>query len=102
MLVVRSPSVTLPMLVKVVDAVGVLPAARFPLGWVEVTVTVHAAVFPPSTVVTVIVAVPAATPVTSPDEFTVAIAFEEDDQVTDLLSAFAGRTVAVSVSVPPI
>ena len=62
-----------------------------------VTVTSQVAVFPPSTVVTVIVAVPAATPVTTPAADTVAIFVLLDDQVTFLLVAFGGATVAVSV-----
>ena len=55
---------------------------------------------PPSSVVTVIVAVPAATAVTVPLE-TVATLSSLDDQVTVLFAAVDGATVAVSVSVSP-
>ncbi len=61
-----------------------------------VTVMAEVAVFPPSCVVTVIVAVPAAMPLTSPEELTVATEALLDDHVTFLLVAFAGATVAVS------
>jgi len=66
-----------------------------------VTVTLQMAVFNPSVVVTVIVAVPAETAVIRPDELTVATAVLEDVQVTALLVAFVGVTVAVKVSVAP-
>ena len=65
------------------------------------TVTVQVAVFPPSLVFTVILAVPAAFAVTTPEEDTVATDVLSDDQVTDLLVAFEGVTVAVSVCVSP-
>ena len=53
----------------------------------------------PSVVVTVIVAVPADLPSTTPEASTVAIASSEEDHVTDLSVASAGATVAVSVIV---
>jgi len=68
---------------------------------VFVTVTAHVAVFLPSTVVAVIVAVPAATPVTVPS-LTVAVALLLLVQVTFLLVALEGATVATRVSVPPM
>ena len=52
---------------------------------------------PISTVVAVIVAEPAVDPaVTTPIEFTVAMAVLLEDHVTDLLAALDGKTVAVS------
>jgi hypothetical protein len=68
---------------------------------VSVTVTKHVVVFPPSFVVTVIVAVPAALAVTKPEDETVATEVLLEDQVTDLSVAFEGVTVAVSVWVSP-
>jgi len=65
-----------------------------------VTVTALVAVKLPSTVVTVMVVVPAAMPVTKPVAFTVATPGVELDQVTFLLVALAGATVAVSCVVP--
>ena len=65
------------------------------------TVTVQVAVLPASVVVTVIVAVPAFFAVTTPSEDTVATVMLFDDQVTDLLEAFDGFTVAVSAWVSP-
>jgi hypothetical protein len=50
---------------------------------------------------TVIVALPADTPVTTPDELTVATALLLVLQVTDLFVALDGNTVAVSCCVPP-
>ena len=55
------------------------------------------AFFPPSIVVTVIIADPAAFAVTSPVDETVATVVLFDDQETDLSVAFEGDTVAVSV-----
>jgi len=63
------------------------------------TVTVHVAVLPPSFVRAIMVAVPAATPVTVPP-LTVAMPVLLLTQVTSLSVAVAGRTVAVRVSVP--
>jgi hypothetical protein len=60
------------------------------------------AVLPPSCVVTVIVAFPADTAVTSPLAFTVATAVLFELHVTFLLVALAGRTVAVNCCVAPI
>ena len=65
-------------------------------------VTVQVSVNPPSTVVTVMVAVPALTPVTTPELSTVAAAALPDAQVTALLVASAGDTVAINVSVAPV
>jgi hypothetical protein len=65
------------------------------------TVTWHVAVFPPSAVFTVIVALPTAFPVTTPLELTVATAVLLLVHVTVLFVAFVGITVAVSVSVAP-
>jgi hypothetical protein len=67
----------------------------------EVTVTAQVAVLPPSCVVTVIVAVPAATPVTRPLFDTVAMLLLPLVHVTLLFVALSGFTVAVSPSVPP-
>ena len=59
--------------------------------------TEHVAFLPPSVVMTVIVADPAAFAVTTPDEETVATDVLLDDQVTDLSVALEGVTVAVRV-----
>ena len=80
------------------------PTARLPVVGDTVTpvtatvldVTVAIAVFAPLTVVTVTVADPAATAVIRPVLLTDAIAVLLDDQVTFLLLAFDGLTVAVS------
>lgn len=61
------------------------------------TVTEHVACFPPSFVITVIVADPAALAVTTPELETVATEVLLEDQDTDLSVAFEGVTVAVSV-----
>jgi hypothetical protein len=66
-----------------------------------VTVIVDVAVFDPSCVVTVMVAVPAATPETNPLALTVATNVLLDAQLTVLLVAFAGATAAVSCWVAP-
>ena len=66
----------------------------------SLTVTLHVAVLPPSSVVTVMVASPAFTPMTLPLA-TVATASLLDFQVTFLLEASLGATVAVRVSDPP-
>jgi len=66
-----------------------------------VTVTAQVAVLLPSVVVTVIVAVPAFTPVTFPAELTVATAVSPDVHVTVWSDAVVGLTVAVSVSLDP-
>ena len=60
------------------------------------TVTAHVAVFPPSSVFTVIVALPAETAVTRPFASTVATALLLLDQVTLLSVASAGVMVAVN------
>ena len=61
-----------------------------------VTVTTHVSVWPPSSVVAVIVAVPTAFAVTSPVPSTVAISLLLDVQVTFLFVALVGYTTAVS------
>jgi hypothetical protein len=66
-----------------------------------VTVTLHEPVFPPSTVVTVIRAVPALTPVTSPLLPTVATEALLELQLTFWLVAVDGLIVATRSSVPP-
>jgi hypothetical protein len=48
------------------------------------------------------VTVPAATPVTFPDEFTVAKLALEEDHVRDVLVADTGKVVGTSVTYPPI
>jgi hypothetical protein len=65
-----------------------------------VTVTALLAVLPPSTVLTVMVAFPAPTAVTTP-LFTVATPVLLLDHVTFLFVAFVGVTVAVRVAVAP-
>lgn len=66
-----------------------------------VTVTIHVAVFDPSTVVTVMVAVPFDTAVTTPDALTVATDVLLLFQLTFVLDAVDGFTVATRVLVPP-
>ena len=67
----------------------------------SVTDTTHVAVLEPSCVVTVIVAQPAATPVTRPDESTVANDVLLELQLTFLFVASDGSTVAVNWVVAP-
>jgi hypothetical protein len=67
-----------------------------------VTVTVLLAVKLLSVVVTVIVAIPAATAVTRPLELTVATAVLSDDQLTPVTVAFVGARVAVICCVAPV
>ena len=55
----------------------------------------------PSTVVAVIVVVPALTMITFPVLSTVAVELSEDVHVTALFVAFVGATVAFKLSVPP-
>ena len=66
------------------------------------TVTAQDAVLPPSTVVTVIAALPALTAVTVPLASTVAAAGLLDAQVTALLVAFEGVMVAVRRKASPM
>ena len=66
-----------------------------------VTVTLQLAVFPPSEVLTAIVAVPVALAVTTPLDETVATEVLLEDQVTDLLVALEGLTVALRDPVFP-
>src|SRR5687767_5578428 len=68
---------------------------------VVVTVIADVAVLPPSCVVTVIVALPAATPVTRPLLLTVATEELLVDHVTVLFVALEGDTVAVNCCVEP-
>lgn len=70
-------------------------------GTTAVTVTTAEAVKLPLWVVAVILATPAARAVTIPDVLTVATAGLLELQVTALLVAFAGATVADNVVVPP-
>lgn len=65
------------------------------------TVTAQLAVKPPSAVVTIMVAEPVATPVTTPDWLTVATEAFDVDHVTDLFVALEGETLADSVAVDP-
>ena len=65
----------------------------------SVTVTTQVSVNDPSVVVTVMVAVPSATAVTTPPT-TVATEVSSLDQDTLLSVAFEGDTVAVNVAVP--
>jgi hypothetical protein len=64
------------------------------------TVIKLVAVKPPSCVVAVIDADPMETPVTNPSVFTVTIPLSDELQVTVLLEALTGNTVAVSCCVP--
>ena len=66
-----------------------------------ITVTIQVAVYPPSFVLTVIVASPAAFAVILPEEFTAATVVFEEDQVRELLVASLGFTVALRVYVLP-
>jgi len=59
------------------------------------------ALLAPSSVVTVIVVDPVATPVTTPLAFTVALPVLDDDQVTPLSVAIVGKTVANNCVVDP-
>jgi len=68
---------------------------------IDVTVTAQVAVLLPSWVVTVMLAVPAATPTTVPP-LTCATAVLLLDHVTFLLVALLGAMVAVRLSVPPM
>ena len=70
-------------------------------GIVISTLTTQIAILLPSTVVTVIFAVPEETEVTTPVELTVATPGSEELQVTFLLVALAGTTVATTVPVDP-
>ena len=65
------------------------------------TETEHVAIFPPSLVVTVIVADPAALAVTIPEDDTVATVVLLDVHDTDLSVALDGETVATNVVVVP-
>jgi hypothetical protein len=66
---------------------------------VELTVTVHVAVLPPSAVVAVTVAVPGERAVTRPPEETDATEPLDEDHVTFRFVAFEGETVAASCEV---
>jgi len=78
-----------------------LAVTLFKVTLMRFTVTLQAAVLPPSAVVTVIVAVPAATAVTTPLVDTAAVAVLLLLHVTFLFAALEGATVAVRVSVLP-
>ena len=65
-------------------------------------VTVQVAVFSPSTVVTVIVAVPTPAPVTVPLDETIATDVLLEDHETLFSAAFVGKTVAVNCSETPM
>jgi hypothetical protein len=67
-----------------------------------VTVMLFVELYPPSSVVAVIVAEPAAIPVTTPDEFTVAIEVLDEDQLIILIGASDGVTDALSVIDEPV
>ena len=66
-----------------------------------VTVTIQVAILPPSAVVAVITAEPAATALTVPSSSTVATEVLLLDQVTALSSAFSGITAAIRVVFSP-
>ena len=93
----------------VAESVAVLPLVSERLVWFSVTlvtsmaltVTAQSAVFPPSSVVTVITAEPTPWAVTFPFVSTVATLVLLLLQPTFLLPALSGFTVAVSVSVSP-
>jgi hypothetical protein len=68
----------------------------------EYTVTAQVDVKEPSVVVTTIFVVPAETPVTLPEESTVARFVLEEDQVTSVFVAFVGWMVAVSCRVDSV
>ena len=89
------PSLGVAGLLGFVGSVGVVGFASFD------TVTTQVAVFFPSAVVTVTVAVPSATPVTRPLLDTVAILLLSIVHVTFLFVAFEGCTFAVSWTVFP-
>jgi len=65
-------------------------------------VTLHLAVFFPSTVVTEIYAIPFLIPLTIPVVPTFAILMLDDFHVTFLLAAVVGKTVAMSFDVLPL
>ena len=92
----------LPFIIENLSSLGASPlistVTSSALG--AVTVTAHSAVKPPSAVLTVIVAVPCSTAVTTPFK-TVATFSSEVDHVTVLTSASAGVIVSVSVTVSP-
>jgi len=73
-----------------------------PVTATALTVIADVAVLLPSLVVTVIVALPAATAVTKPVELTVATDVLLDDHVTAVLVALLGAIVAVSCCVAPV
>jgi len=78
-----------------VSVAAISLAVSTSLTWAE-TVIAHVAVLPPSSVVTVIVAEPALTPVTKPAFVTVATSASDDDQVTFVFAAPSGLIVAVN------
>lgn len=68
---------------------------------VPFTVTAQVALNDPSSLVTVIEAVPALTAVTTPLSLTFTIDSSEDVHLTPLFVAVSGERLAFSVSVPP-
>ena len=85
--------------IKIEAVVGDTLTPVTSIGFTEITLV---AVLEPSCVVTVMVAVPTDTPVTSPLALTVATAVFELLQVTLWFVAFAGAIVAANCCVPPI
>ena len=67
-----------------------------------VTVTLHLAIKPPSTVAAMMTAVPLETPVTTPLELTEATLLLLEDQLTPLLVAVLGEILAFSVYAFPV
>ena len=66
-----------------------------------VTETDEVSVYPPSSVVTVMVTLPVATPLTTPELLTVAILSSLLSQETSVLAASFGEIVAVKATVEP-
>jgi hypothetical protein len=77
------------------------PLSPSPVTGAALTVIAEVAVLLPSAVVTVIVADPVATPVTTPAELTVATELLDVVQLTVLTVALEGATVAVKLVVAP-
>jgi len=94
--VIAAKRVSVPPTTRLVDALF----KDTPVTAMGFTVTVQEAVLPPSAVVTVIVAVPTLTPVTTPPSDTVATAVLLLFHVTFLFVALEGVIVTVRYSVP--
>jgi hypothetical protein len=103
-LLVALTGVTVPLKARGVPAVAAVgtPVMLVTATNGSITVTVQVAVLPPSAVVTMMIAVPAATAVTIPLLFTVATPVLLLLQVTFLFVALAGNTDAMRVDVPPM